>query len=119
MIYELYQDRNGENKAGKIKDTIVLILYSGLLAGITWWLGYNPLAVIGLLLGVRIAFFDYLINIILYQRKVIESQEARKWWKYTGESTYWWDHLVGAVDWRFRMVVRVLIFAAAVWCYTI
>lgn len=104
--WELYNDRNGENKKGKIKDTAVLLVVTGLIAGLSYWLGESPVSAILLIFGIRVMFFDYLINIILYKRKVIEKPGAEKWFSYMGESTHWYDQLVEKIDWRIRIITR-------------
>lgn len=115
--WELYNDRNGENKKGKIKDTAVLLVVTGLIAGLSYWLGQRPVSAILLIFGIRVMFFDYLINIILYKRKVIEKPGAEKWFSYIGESTHWWDQLAAKVHPVIRIAVRALVFLVAVWWY--
>lgn len=114
--WELYNDRNGENKKGKIKDTAVLLVVTGLIAGLSYWLGQSPVSAILLIFGIRVMFFDYAINVILYKRKVIEKPGSEKWFSYVGESTYWWDQLVVKVHPVTRFVVRVVVFTgSATW----
>jgi len=64
-LYEAYSDRFGETKKDKVIDSILLIVVAIGIAGGSWWLGYRPLPVIGLILGWRILIFDYLTNIFL------------------------------------------------------
>lgn len=117
--WELYNDRNGENKKGKLKDTAVFLVVTGLIAGLSYWLGQRPVSAILLILGIRVMFFDYLINVVLYKRKVIEKPGADKWFSYTGESTHCWDQLAAKVHPVLRLVIRVVILVLSVAYYTI
>lgn len=117
--WEIYNDRNGEDKKGKVRDGIILVVAGVIIAGLSYWLGESPVAAILLILAIRVMFFDYIITIVLYKRGVIERPEARKWWSYMGSTSKGWDKIVSKVDYRLRIAIRICVFALAVLYYTI
>jgi len=117
-LVEAYLDRNGENRTGKTKDTLWLIASSLLFALICYLFKYNPIAVLALILGWRILVFNYLVNYLLYKNKVTEKPEARKWWSYSGE-TSWIDRQLSRVNWIVIFAARVVLFGLALWYYLI
>lgn len=114
-LYEAWSDRKGEDRKGKRKDFIWLSLVALAFAAGTWLvLGYNPLAVLSLILGWRILVFDYLTNALL--KGYSESHRDINVWSYTGKTAYF-DRLIKNVPWGWRLGIRGLVFALAVWWY--
>lgn len=114
-IIESYLDRYGESKKGKIKDGVWLSLVALAVVGASWrWLGYNPLAVLLLLLAIRFSIFDYLTHFFL--KRYSPGHKNINIWKFTGTTAYF-DRLTAKVDWRLRIVIRLSVFALAVWWY--
>jgi len=111
-LIELWNDKDGESKKDKVLDTIWLLVAVVVIAGGAWWLGYRPLPVIGLIIGWRILLFDYLINIILYRRKVIQNPGAEFWFSYTGQTARW-DKLISKVHPWVRLIVRLIVFSVS------
>ena len=109
---EVFGDRKGETKKGKIKDGIWLAVGSVLLAGVSWWFGQNPLSVLLLILGWRILLFDYLIQYVLIKRGVIVGH----WFTYNGETAKF-DKLIARIHPVVRLVIKVLIFVGSICFY--
>lgn len=112
-LYEAWSDRKGEDRKGKRKDFIWLSLVALALAGYAWWAGYAPLSVIGLILGFRVLIFDYLVQYLLIKNKVIVGH----WFTYNGK-TSWFDKLAAKIHPVIRLILRLIVFALAVWWYT-
>jgi hypothetical protein len=116
LIYELWKDRNGETAKNKRRQWLLIGLFYVIVSAVNWWVfEINPLRSLALCFAIRFVCFDYLINIILYQRGVIESREARKWWSYVG-STARWDQrkLWVRIGWGGRLACRAVVLVAAV-----
>ena len=115
-LVESYLDRHGENRTGKQKDTIWLIVVSLAFALVTYLFGVNPVATVAVILGWRILLLDYLVTYLLIKNKVVEWPEAKKWWSYLGKSSKW-DRIFSKVDWRVMLVLRVVLFGLATWYF--
>lgn len=116
-IIEAILDRFGETRKGKRKDFIWLSLVALALVGASWRLGYNPLAVLLLLLVIRFAVFDYLVHWFL--KRYSENHGHINIWQYTGKSTHWHDQIAAKVHPVLRLVIRVVILVLSVAYYTI
>lgn len=93
---------------------IIGTLIAVLLALLNLWLFDIQIArSLALMAGLHVAFFDYVITIILFRNKVIEHEIARQWWSYCGKSSIT-DYVVSKVDWRVRLLVRVVMLAASI-----
>lgn len=114
---ESFLDRKGEDKTGKKKDTGWMILIAILLcvAG-EYLLHKESLKTLALFLAWRILFFDYLTNWFLKQG---ENHKHINIWEYTGTSTHWWDQFISKIDWRIRLIARVIIFAVSLWWFVL
>ena len=111
-LIEAYLDRNGEDKKGKKKDTIALIVVAIGIALASWgWFGQNPLAVLALILGWRILAFDYITHALL--KKYSLGHKGINWFTFSG-TTAFTDKLVSKVHPVVRLAVRILVFAIAV-----
>lgn len=111
-IYEAISDRKGESKRDKFWDGLILVGYSVLLAGGAYLSGHAWVPVIGLILGFRVLVFDYLIQYLLIKNKVIVGH----WFTYNGK-TSWFDKLAAKIHPVIRFVLRMVVFALAVWWY--
>ena len=110
---EGYLDRFGEKRKGKVKDTVWLVIAAACLLGLAWWLFDIRPFWPALLIGVwSVTAFDYIAHAFLKRYSV--GHKDINIWKFTGTTTYWWDQAVSKVDWRIRILVRVLVFATAV-----
>lgn len=108
-IVEAWFDRNGEARAGKIKDSLILIGVSLLLSLAVWLLLRIPmLKSIALLVAWRLLIFDYLSAYLLIRNGVI----VGKWWGYSGKTSKW-DGIIAHIDWRLRLLIRVILFGVA------
>ena len=111
-LVEAWLDRHGENRTGKTKDTLWLIIaILALSLAVLWLFDTNPLKTLALVLGWRILLFDYLVTWLLIRNKVIEDPDAR-WWSYTGKTARF-DKLVAKIPWRWRLVIRIVLFGSA------
>lgn len=111
-IWELYNDRNGENKKDKIKDTAIFLVVVGLIAGLSYWLGQSPVSAILLILGIRVMFFDYAIHYLLIKNKVIVGH----WFTYNGNTSFI-DRLISGVHPVLRFAARVIVFLASIFLF--
>lgn len=111
-IIEAWLDRKGEDRKGKIKDTLWLVVGALGLSLAACFLKRDPLPLIGLLLGFRIACFDPLVHALL--KKHSENHHNINIWTYTGKSTKWWDQWVANVPWRIAIVFRAAILTASI-----
>jgi len=112
-LIESWLDRKGEKKQGKIKDTIWLTVGSVLYIMVTWKIfNQNPFIILAYILMWRVTLFDYLTNFML--KKFSDGHKQINIWKYTGTTTFWWDQLTSKIDWRWRLIFRIVILAAGV-----
>jgi hypothetical protein len=111
-LYEAWSDRKGENVKSKRKDAIWLSVYA-LALSLLGWLFFHvlPFKTIALIIGFRIAFFDYLVNAFL--KRYSEGHRNINIWRYTG-TTAFTDRIVSKVPWVIRLLVRVILFVIAV-----
>lgn len=112
-VFESWMDRKGETSDGKRKDTLWLLFVALLLSGGLWLLlSVPPWKTLALLLGWRLLVLDYLVSYLLIKNDVI----VGNWYDYTGKTSKW-DKLISRIDWRLRMGLRVVLFAAALWWF--
>ena len=113
-IWEIWNDRNGETAKDKIRDVLITsILYAIIMIALWWVNETHPLKSLALMLGIRVAFFDYAIQYVLIKRGVIHGH----WFTYSGK-TSWFDRKVSKVNSWLRLAVRVILFAAAVTAFS-
>ena len=116
VLIEAYLDRKGEDRKGKKKDTLWLIIIVASLVGLAWWLfDINPLLPALLVLMFRITCFDYIVTWFLKRNDVISP--TANVWSYTGKSTFFWDQWMVKIPWRLRLVLRVVLLIASVAFY--
>jgi hypothetical protein len=116
-LYEAWTDRKGETRKGKLKDTVWLLIAVTVAAAGTWyWLGYNLLAVPAAVLIWRVCWLDYLVNAFL--KRYSESHSHINIWKYSGKTAKW-DRMVSKVHPALRLVIRVALFAGAVYLFVV
>lgn len=86
------------------------------MAAGTWrWLGYNPLAVLSLILGWRVLVFDYWVTYLLKKNDVISP--TANWFTYTGKTSKI-DKVVAKIPPVLRLLIRVAVFGCSVgWFY--
>lgn len=107
---EARNDQHGESKKDKIRDGVYLTIFASLVCYLSWRLAdVHPLKTIAVLLALRVLYFDYRVSYLLIKNGVI----AGKWWSYTGKTAKW-DRLIAKVNWRVRLVLRVVILAGSI-----
>lgn len=114
-VWEVYNDRNGESKRGKVKDAlIVAVIWIVISGGFLWLLGTPIVSSIVLLIGIRVMFFDYAVQYVLIKRHIITGH----WFSYTGKTARW-DKMIAKINPWLRFAIRVVVFAGAVafWIY--
>lgn len=112
-VVEAWTDRKGETSGGKRKDLIWLLIVLFLLTVFAWLLLHvQPLKSIALLLGWRVLFFDYLVAYLLIRNGVIVGH----WFTYSGKTAVF-DRLTAKVHPVLRLVVRLSLFAFALWWF--
>lgn len=115
-IIEAWFDRHGQGRAGKIRDTLVLMAVALILSILgRLYLNVPVLKSIALLLAWRILLFDYFVSYLLIRNGVI----VGKWWSYSGKTTFWWDGIIAHIDWRLRLLIRVILFGVALVYYLV
>jgi hypothetical protein len=108
-IWEIYNDRNGENKKGKRKDLFIALALSGIICAVSWLVvDINPIRTAVMILGWRLLVFDYAIQYVLIKRGIIVGH----WFTYTGKTAKW-DRMVSKAHPALRIVVRVALFGGA------
>ena len=115
-VYEAWTDRHGEGRRQKVIDALILIVCASGLSILSYWLLAVPLLkTIVLLLAWRVLIFDYIVSYLLIKNDVI----VGNWWSYMGKTSKRWDKYVAKVDWRLRIVVRILLFSAALFWFLV
>ena len=110
-IWEILDDRKGENKAGKVRDAFIAVILYAIVALANWKLFETSVfKTLALTFAFRLAFFDYAIQYILIRRGVIVGH----WWNYHGKTSYL-DQKLSRIDWRVLMAVKVVVFGLALW----
>lgn len=111
---EIIDDARGESKKGKIRDFILAVIFYAGMAWFNWQVfEVHPLKSIALMLGVRVMFFDYVVQYVLIRRGVIHGH----WFTYTGKTARF-DRLIARVNPWVRLAVRVVLLALAVWLFS-
>lgn len=105
-IYEAISDRKGESKRDKFWDGLILVGYSVLLAGGAYLSGHAWVPVIGLILVIRFAIFDYLTHFFL--KRYSPGHKDINICMFTGTVAYF-DRLTAKIDWRIRLGLRVAV----------
>jgi len=112
-LLESWYDRKGENKNEKIKDAVWLAILSVLYIFVTWkWFDQNPFIILAYILMWRVTLFDYLTNFML--KKFSNGHKDINVWKYTGKTTFFWDQWMSKIDWRWRLIFRIVILVVGV-----
>lgn len=123
LVSELIDDRNGETPEQKKKDVRVraflMIVCSGVALVIIspryvpwvtslhlWPLTLTYLKCLFLSFAIFFGFFDFGINLILGRKP---------WFSYLSKSPL--DRLWSSWDWRWRLVIRGVVFVGALWFY--
>ena len=111
-IYEAFTDRHGETRKDKLIDTAIVVGYTVLLTGVAYLVLANWIAVPLLVLMCRVTTFDYITNAFL--KRFSEGHFHINIWKFTGTTTWFWDQWIAKIDWRVRVVVRLVILSLSV-----
>ena len=112
-IWEVWNDRNGESKKDKVKDAIITAVMWLILVSVARWLFVTPVVgSLALLIGIRIMFFDYLVQYVLIKRHVIVGH----WFTYTGKTAKW-DRMIAKINPWVRFALRVAIFSGMIFIY--
>jgi len=106
-IYEAYTDRFGESKKDKIKDGILLVAGSLVIAGVSWWDGKNPLSVLLLIFAWRVLLFNQVVNWFL--KRYSPTHKDINIWKYIG-NTSTIDKLISKIHPVIRLIIRIVFF---------
>jgi len=115
-LYEAWTDRKGESRKSKIKDTIWLTIGAAIIAGVSWCFGENVLAILLLIVTWRVSTFDYLVTYLLKRNDVINPKANV--WNYTGKTTHFWDQFIGRMDWRIRLIARIVILTVSIFLFS-
>jgi hypothetical protein len=120
-VWELWNDRNGEDARGKRMDWIARFLIAFLSAYISELIRTFELPIVGNLLAamimivaIHLLLFDYAVVIIMKKRSVLHPQTDA--FSYLGETANypkWW---IKAGQWG-RFAIRVAVFTAALIIY--
>lgn len=114
-IWEVYNDRNGESKRGKVIDAvIVVIMWSALSYAFLLLFSVPVVSSVVLMAGIRVMLFDYAVQYVLIKRHIIKGH----WFTYTGK-TAMWDKMIAKIKPWLRFAIRVALFAGSVvfWIY--
>lgn len=112
-LWEVYDDRHGENKKGKVKDLVTVAVLYVVIALAFWWLfETHPLKSLALMLGIRILIFDYLVQYVLIKNGVISGH----WFFYQGKTAKW-DRVLKYLNPWIVLGLRVLFFAGTLFVY--
>jgi hypothetical protein len=83
LLWELYNDLNGETVEEKMNDVLWRLLLTAVAALTNFFLIGKPILDSFILsMAIHFMFFDYLINIILYKNNVID---YANWFSHTGK----------------------------------
>lgn len=112
-FWEVYDDRHGENKKGKVKDLVIVAVLYVVIALAFWWLSEtHPLKSLALMLGIRILIFDYLVQYVLIKNGVISGH-----WFFVKGKTAKWDRVISHLNPWIVLGLRVLFFAGTLFVY--
>lgn len=111
-IWHLWNDRRGDRPEEKTTDILIVIAIAFTASAIGWMLGQRMLDSLLLAWAIHFFFFDYLINIILYRRGVIETSD---WFGHLGNGPI--DKLMKKLKpWpRFWLRLGVLVIAIIIY----
>lgn len=73
--WHLWSDKDGDAKEDKATDILIVIAIAFTASAVGWMLGQRMLDSLLLAWAIHFFAFDYLINIILYRRHVIETND--------------------------------------------
>lgn len=108
-VLEIIDDARGELKKGKVRDFILAVIFYSGIALFNWQVfEIHPLKSIALMLGVRVMFFDYVVQYVLIKRGVITGH----WFFYQGKTAKW-DRVISYLNPWVVLAVKVIVFAGA------